>query len=137
MSQENVEVVRRILEANRSDDLEAAVQVAISLSDPSVEFTSVMAAVRPETYRGHEGIRRYFSEMAESWEEWRLETEEVFDAGPDTVVAVFGSRLIGRGSGAAVEARRAMVCVMSEGKLLRGRVHASREEALEAVSPRE
>jgi ketosteroid isomerase-like protein len=133
----NVEVVRRLIEANRSDDLEAAIEVGVALSDPAVEFTSVMAAVKPETYHGHDGIRRYVNELADAWEEWRHEPEEIFEVGPDRVVAVFGSRLIGRGSGVAVETRRAMACVMSGGKLLRGQVYARREEALQALDVRE
>jgi ketosteroid isomerase-like protein len=133
MSSENVEVVRRLIEANRSEDLELAIDTAVALCDPRVEFTSVMAAVEPETYHGHDGIRRYFSELAESWDEWRMEVEEVFAADPDTAVAVFRSHLIGKDSGATVGARRAMVCGFSQGKLIRGEVYSSREEALRAI----
>jgi ketosteroid isomerase-like protein len=92
-----------------------------------------MSAVELQTYRGHDGVRRYLSELADSWQEWRQEVEEVFDAGPDTVVAVFRSCVIGKDSGVAVESQRALVCVLSEGRLLRGRVYTSREEALAAV----
>jgi ketosteroid isomerase-like protein len=133
MSRENVELVRQIIDANRSDRLQAAIEAAVALSHPTIEFTSIMAAVSPQTYRGHDGIRRYFNEMADSWEEWRNETEEVFDAGPDMVVVVFRSSVIGKASGVAVETQRAMVCVLSEGKLLRGQVYPSRAEALKAV----
>jgi hypothetical protein len=55
MSSENVQVVRRLITANRSDDLELAIDTAVALCDPGVEFTSVMAAVEPETYQGHQG----------------------------------------------------------------------------------
>jgi ketosteroid isomerase-like protein len=133
MSSENLEVVRRLIEANRSDDLERAIDTAVALCDPGVEFTSVMAAVEPETYHGHDGIRRYFSELAESWDEWRMDLEEVFSADPNTAVAVFRSHLIGKDSRATVGARRAMVCCISQGKLIRGEVYSSREEALRAV----
>ncbi len=50
MSQQNVEVVHRAIEANRSDDLEAAVEALVALSDPSIEYTSVMAALESRTY---------------------------------------------------------------------------------------
>ena len=50
MSQRNVEVVHRAIEANRSDDLEAAVEALVALSDPSIEYTSVMAALESRTY---------------------------------------------------------------------------------------
>jgi ketosteroid isomerase-like protein len=135
MPSENVEVVRHLVKANRSGDLESAIETALALTDPRIEFQSVMAAVKPETYRGHDGLRRYFGELADSWEEWRMDPEEVFDAGPDTVIAVFSSHLVGKGSGVAVGARRAMVCSMCEGKVLRARVYPSREQALEAVGP--
>ena len=39
MSQENVEVVRRVIEANRSDDTEAGIETILALSDPDVEFS--------------------------------------------------------------------------------------------------
>jgi ketosteroid isomerase-like protein len=133
MSQQNVEVVHRAIEANRSDDLEAAVEALVALSDPSIEYTSVMAALESRTYRGHDGIRRYVRDLADAWEEWRPEAEEVFDVGPDTVIAVFGTHTIGKGSGVPVEARRAAVFLLSEGKITRGRTYPNREEALEAA----
>jgi ketosteroid isomerase-like protein len=133
MSQANVEIVRQAIEANRSDNLEALRESIVAFWDPSCEFTSVMAAVEPETYRGHDGLRRYLNDLVESWGEWRNEVEDVFEAGPNTVVVIFRSHQIGKDSGAAVEARRAMVTVLSGGKLLRARVYPSREEALEAV----
>ena len=136
MSRENVEVVRQVIEWTHSDDLDR-MDRGLALWDPNCEFTPVMAEVEPQTYRGHDGLRRYFSELADSWRDWRMEVEEILDAGPETVIAVFRTYLVGKDSGAAVEAQRGMVCVLSEGKLLRARVYPSREEALEAVGLRE
>jgi hypothetical protein len=76
MRADNVEIVRRLLETNRSDALEGAVETGIALTDPSMEFRSVLAAVEPRTYRGHDGVREYFRDMAEAWREWRLEVVE-------------------------------------------------------------
>jgi ketosteroid isomerase-like protein len=133
MSQENVEIVRQVIESNRSDYLEARIEAALALWDPSCEYARVTAAVDPQTYRGHDGIRRYLSDMADSWAEWRSEVEDVFEVGPDTVVATFRSRLTGKDSGVPVEARFGGVFVLSQGKILRGQVYPSRQEALEAV----
>ncbi|MBA2763668.1 MAG: nuclear transport factor 2 family protein [Thermoleophilaceae bacterium] len=135
MSQENVEIVRQVVEANRSDDLvEARIEADIvALWDPSCEWTRVTAAVDPQIYRGHDGLRRYFSDMADSWAEWRNELEEVFEVGTDTVVAVVRSRLTGKASGVPIEAGLAVVFVLSQGKVLRGQAYPSRQEALEAV----
>ena len=137
MSRENVEVVRQVIESNRSDDLEARMEAALALWDPSCEYTRVTAAVDPQTYRGHDGIRRYLSDMADSWAEWRSEVEDVFEVGPDTVVATIRSRLIGKDSGVPVETRLGVVFVLSQGKILRGQAYPSRQEAFEAVGLRE
>jgi ketosteroid isomerase-like protein len=132
MSQ-NVELVRQAIETNRSDDLEARIDPDLPLWDPSCEYTSVIAALEPHTYRGHDGIRRYFSDLADRWAEWRSEAEEVFDMSPDTVFATIRFRAIGKDSGVPIEARLGSVFVLSRGKLLRGRTYPSREEALEAA----
>jgi ketosteroid isomerase-like protein len=142
MSQENVDVVREAIESHRSDyleadDREARIEAVLGLWDPSCEFTSVMAAVEPNTYRGHDGLRRYLNDLADSWEEWQNEVEEIFDVGSDTVFATIRSRVIGKGSGATAESQRAAVFVLSKGKIVRGRTFPSRTEALEAVGLRE
>jgi ketosteroid isomerase-like protein len=133
MSRENVEIVRQAIEANRSDDLEARIEAVLALWDPSCEYTRVTAAVDPQTYHGHNGIRRYISDMTDSWAEWRSEAEDVFEVVPDTVFATFRFRAIGKDSGVPVEARLGVVCVLSDGKLLRGHTYPSREQALEAA----
>jgi ketosteroid isomerase-like protein len=137
MSQENVEVVRRVIEANRSDDIEAGIETLVALSDPGAEFTSVVAAVEPETYRGHDGIRRYYRELADSWAEWHMEVEEVVDVGRDTVFVAFGTHLVGAHTGATVEAKRGGVFAFSEGKIMSAHIYPTRAEALEAVGLRE
>ena len=80
----------------------------------------------PDTYRGHDGLRRYINDLAASWEEWQNEVEEIFDVGADTVFATIRSRVIGKGSGATADSRRAAVFVLSKGKIVRGRTYASR-----------
>jgi ketosteroid isomerase-like protein len=142
MSRQNVDVVREAVESHRSDyleadDREARIEAVLGLWDPSCEFTSVMAAVEPNTYRGHDGLRRYLNDLADSWEEWQNEVEEIFEVGSDTVFATIRSRVVGKGSGAAAESQRAAVFVLSEGKIVRGRTYPSRREALDAVGRRE
>ena len=136
MPGQNVEVVRQVIEANRSDDHEASVEAVLALCDRDVEYTPGIAALETATtYHGHDGMRRYLSDLAESWAQWRVEVDEVLDLGPDTVLATFVFHATGKASGAPVEARLAAVFVLSDGKLLRGRVYPSREHALEAAGP--
>jgi ketosteroid isomerase-like protein len=132
MSQENVEVVRQFIEAARSGDA-AAIEAFVEVSDPRIEHTRLPAASGPETYSGHDGARRWFSDMTDLWREWRNEIEELVDVSPDTVVARMRFIAVGRESGAPVEARLGLVCVLSEGKIRRSRTYSSGEAALEAV----
>ncbi len=133
MSRENVEIVRQAIEANNRSDDEARIEALLALWDPSCEYTSVIAALEPHTYRGHDGIRRYVSDLAERWAEWRSEVEDVIEVGSDTVVVSIRFSAVGKDSGVPIEARLGAVVVLSDGKLLRGHTYPSRQEALEAV----
>jgi hypothetical protein len=66
VSQENVEIVRRAIDANRSGPPEETVDVAVALSDPACVFASRLSSVDGATYRGHDGIRRYFADLADA-----------------------------------------------------------------------
>ena len=131
MAQQNTEVVRQFIEAARSGD--HAIEVFIAVSDPSIEHTRLPAASGPETYSGHDGVRRWFTDMADLWREWRNEIQELAEVAPDTVVARVRFIAVGRDSGVPVEARLGLVCVVSEGKILRSRTYSSGEAALEAA----
>jgi ketosteroid isomerase-like protein len=132
MSQENVEIVRQFIDAARSGDTDA-IEAFVAVSDTSIEHTRLPAASGPDTYSGHDGVRRWFTDMADLWREWRNEIEELVEAGPDTVAARILFIAVGRDSGVPVEARLGLVCVLSEGKVLRSRTYPSGEEALEAA----
>ena len=136
MSQENVEVVRRVYEATAHRDTEAV----LSLYDPDVEW--VMAHhPRGEMFgggsiRGHEGLRAWFRAWYEAFEDFEHKCEELIDAG-EHVVSVGTDRGRGRESGVRVEQQLAAVWTVRHGKVVRVVWWPSREEALEAVGPRE
>jgi hypothetical protein len=54
--------------------------------------------------------------MDQSWEDWRIEDFEVFDAGDDRVASTF--RLVGKGrqSGAVVDHRAGIALLVSRGE---------------------
>ena len=105
MSEHNVELHRRTMEAFNARDVEAW----IALADPQIEFHSAFAAVGGAVYHGHDGLRRYFRDLDSVWgDETRLETEAFFDLGEYTLVfQVLHGR--GRQSGAKVAMPVAMV----------------------------
>jgi ketosteroid isomerase-like protein len=132
MSQENVEVVRRAIEANRSGPPDDTVEKAVALANPDFEFMSRLTSVEGATYRGHDGVRAYFKDMADAWQEWRNELDEMTEVGPDTVLAEVTFRATGK-SGVEVELRSAVVWVLSGGRVREIHSYASRQEALEAA----
>jgi ketosteroid isomerase-like protein len=133
MSQENVEIVRRLMELNRSGPPDQTIEVALSLVDPAVEFRSRITAVQGAEYKGHEGVRDYFADLADAFREWRNEPEEIVEVSPDAVLGDITFHGVGRESGMEVELRSAIVCVLAHGKCVRVLVYPTRAEALEAA----
>ena len=132
MSREDVEAVRRSLEAFERDGLEG---LLLHL-DPEIEWTTTGAYIDLSTYRGHEGVRRYFGSLLDEFEDVRIEPVEFIDAGEQVIVII---RVSGRGrrSGAPVEMTLVSVGSVRDGKTVRVRNYPSRDAALEAAGLRE
>ena len=131
MSQENVEIVRRVYETYVSGDFEAT----FTLIDPEVE-TDV--SIRPEgkVYLGHEGLAEALRTWTGTWEAWRIEVEEILDAG-DQVVAFEKQSGRGKGSGVRFSQETASVFTLCEDTVVRIKWFSNRGEALEAAGLRE
>jgi hypothetical protein len=81
MSERNVELTRRVVEAFNARDIEAV----IAYCEPSSEFHSTHAAVGG-VYHGHDGMRSWQRDFEDAWgEEIRIEPEAYFDLGQDTL----------------------------------------------------
>jgi ketosteroid isomerase-like protein len=129
MSEENVEIVRHVLETFNGEDIEP--MIAFAHADLEVEITPEVST-EPDTYRGHDGMRRYFESFREAMDEIQFEAERLWDAGQSVVVAM---RLTARGRQTAilVEQRSAGVWEICDGKVIRIRAYASTADALAAV----
>jgi ketosteroid isomerase-like protein len=129
MSQEDLETVRQLLEAFNSEDIERV--LALTHRDIVVEIPPEVSA-EPDTYRGHDGMRRYFQSFRDAMDEIRFESEQVVDVGPSVVVTL---RLTasGRQTAIRVQQRSAGVWTTADGKLIRIRSYASAADALKAV----
>jgi ketosteroid isomerase-like protein len=137
MSQENVEVVRRLYEAIGRHDSEGV----LALYDPYVvcDYSRVGWGdlTKGGVYYGHEGLRTVYREWYEAWEDYEEVLEEVIDA-RDRVVSVVTGRARGRASGVAVEnAHHAGVWTIQDGRIIRVVWFPSRHEALEATGLKE
>jgi ketosteroid isomerase-like protein len=124
---ENVELMRRWFGAVNADDIDAAIAVC----DPSGVFISTLAVGEAAVYHGHDGMRSYFGELAESWgDEFHLEPEAYFDLGEHTLAfSVAQGR--GRHSGAKVVMAIASVARWRQGLMVYLKGYAHREEALQ------
>jgi ketosteroid isomerase-like protein len=129
MSQENAEVVRRTFDAVCRRDIESLLE----FYDPDIEYLPLTGTrVESGGYRGHSGVRDYFEEAGEIWEQMHPHADEVRTVG-DHVVVLGGCAVRGRGSGAESDTPMAWVLTMRDGKVIRHRGYATRGEALEAV----
>ena len=132
MSRENVETVRRIYEAVARRDAKSV----LALYDPEVEWDMSRGAFGDleggRIEHGHEGLRSWFREQYEVWQEWEDTPDELIDAG-EHVVSVVTSRSRGRTSGADVESHHAAVWTLRDGKVVRVTWFPTRAEALRAA----
>lgn len=129
MSQRNLEIVRRVNAAFSSGDIESV----LALMHPDFE-TAVgpELSVEPDTYRGHDGIRRYFNSFRSAMDEIRFHPESFREAGASVVVGVRLSAK-GRSTGIMVEQHLGQVWTIRDGKAIAVRSYVSYREALQAV----
>jgi ketosteroid isomerase-like protein len=131
MSRENVEAVRCGLDAHNAGDTPGF----LDLWDPECEwFTVTGSQMDAAPYRGHEGIRRYLAEAAETWTELRFDAEQILEGEDDDVVVAVGVlRGEGRGSGVPVEKRIGLVYELRGQKALHCRAYPDPMAAFEAA----
>jgi len=122
MSEENVEVVRRIYAAwleGRS---------ARDLIDADVEYVNPPDAVEGGTRHG----RQAFAGIRDAYDDVRVEPERFIDGGADVVVI---ARITGKGKGSGLDIdwRQGYVWTVRDGKAVRFRWFTKPEQALEAA----
>jgi ketosteroid isomerase-like protein len=127
MSQENVDLTRRAFQAFEDRDLEAV----LATLDDDVEAFPILAGMEG-SYRGHDGIRRWWAGLLGTFPDFRAEIVELHDFG-DSTMAVLRLRGHGVGSNTPVDAAAWHVSHFRDGKCIGWRVYASEREALEAV----
>jgi uncharacterized protein len=132
MSEENVEIVRWLYDAALRGDTERVIEMA----DPAVRLDMSERVFNPALYEGHEGLRRFYAEIDEIWEEFRVEPLEFIDAG-DMVVVSHLVRGRGKGSGVDVELPSTSVFTLLGGLVIENHMYRDHTRALEAAGLRE
>jgi ketosteroid isomerase-like protein len=125
MSQQNVEVARRLMAALQSGEHEQA----LGYLDPSVEFD---ARTRPDgkVWHGPEGVRSAMADWMDEWDAYEAEAERYVDAGADKVLLLWRERGRGRASGMPLEQEGATVMTLRDGRVSHMRPFVDRAEAL-------
>ena len=129
MSEENVETVRRSLEAfDRRDK-------APWLEARSEDFKVVTSNEWPEgDVRGREAAWDFYVTVADTFERRPFSDDiEFMDAGPDKVLVHQRNDVRGSESGVNVEIDYWVVTSFRDGKMIRDQWFESRDEALEAA----
>jgi ketosteroid isomerase-like protein len=116
---DRISVVRAFADAITERDVEAAV----ALCHPEIEFFSLMAQLEARPYRGFAGIRRYFSEIDATWEEWRVDVEQLLSTPDGRVAIVMSTHMRGTGSGLPLAERVANVWEFKDEKLWRATLY--------------
>jgi ketosteroid isomerase-like protein len=125
---DDVSVVKAVFAAFAERDLERVIE----LIHPELEFATVTSdyAGRTEPYRGHDGMREYFRDVAQVWDDLRL-TPRVFREVGDTILVT--GRVTARSPARILEGSTGWIFRMKDGLVVYGKVYASAVDAERAA----
>jgi ketosteroid isomerase-like protein len=126
---DNIALLKQGFEALNSGD-EARI---LAFAHPDFEtVVPPSLSAEPDTYRGHEGIRRYFELFDETMYDVHFHGERYWEAG-DSVVAIVRLTARGKTTGIPVEQVIAQVWTLRDGRALRAQTFPELSEALQAA----
>jgi ketosteroid isomerase-like protein len=129
MSAENVEFLQSMLDALNAGGVEAM----LPYIDPEFEVTVPPSlSVEPDTYRGHDGLRRYFAGFADVMDDVRFEASAFADAGDQVLAA---TRLVARAreTGLVVNQDVFQVWTVRDSRAVRAHAYPTKDEALRSM----
>jgi ketosteroid isomerase-like protein len=129
VSSENVEIVQRAVEGFNERGVNG---VTPFIHEEFEATTPPNLASEPDTYRGHEGVRRWFESFYEVMDDIRWDAHEFRPVG-DRVVIDFTLRARGKTTGLDFGQDAVMVWSFRDGKASRIELFESMEEALAAA----
>jgi ketosteroid isomerase-like protein len=134
---ENVELVRRLYAELASEGSPPEFEQRLSddalsrFLDPGIEWVPMShSLLAVESYRGYDGVRRFWGEFLSSWESYGVELLSVYDAG-DRVAAVV--RIVGRTNELEVDETQSSLLTVRDGRVVRVEAFADPEGAREAA----
>jgi ketosteroid isomerase-like protein len=129
MGKETVQLAGEVMDALSRGDVDRLIELA----DPQIEWHSFFAQLgEGGSYKGHEGTRRYMSDLKDAWEIVRADVDDAVGVG-DVAVLVGHLHYRGRGSGAETETAAGWMLRFRAGKVVYFRAFRDPESALAAV----
>jgi hypothetical protein len=129
MPDTNTDIVRQGFEALGEGDVEAL----LPLIHPEFEATTPRElAAEPDTYRGPEGIRRYFESFYEAMDRVRFEPDDFIAVG-ERVVVPLTLQTRGRTTGIETAQKVVQVWEVKDGQAYRVDVYATLDDAMAAA----
>lgn len=127
MSDAYADELRRGYEALNRGDL----SVVLELLDRDIEWREPAPSLDAGIHRGRDSFERFLRGWIESFEDFRVEPEQVVERG-ETLIAVVRQSGRGLASGVEVEARLAHVWTVDNGRAVRWEAVPNVDEAVEA-----
>jgi ketosteroid isomerase-like protein len=129
MSQENVEIVRKVIEAWNQHDAD----LWLSYASPEIEWMPAgPAAVEGAVYRGRDEVASGIAAVWETWDVFDFRDGELRDLG-DSVLWLGRVKMRGSASGIELDQEFAIHSVAQDGKLTRVQTFLTWRAALDAV----
>ena len=142
MSQENVEIVRSVVEPLDGINIaaidwgaEAVRELLGNAYSPDIELTTLAIPLGLDvsnSYRGLDGLVEYLRTWLEPFSEYVVNTLDYIEVG-DCVLVPSRQFGVGAGSGARVELELTTLSELRDGKIVRVHQYDTLEEALEAA----
>jgi ketosteroid isomerase-like protein len=129
VASDNVEIVRRAAEAFNEGGAEGVIPF---IHEDFEATTPPDLASEPDTYRGHDGVRRWFDSFYEVMDEIRWDAREFHTVG-DRVVVEFTLNARGKSTGLEFGQEAVMVWTLRDGKAVSIDLYPTLDEALAAA----
>jgi ketosteroid isomerase-like protein len=137
VSKENVDLARRLYaelasEGSSGEFERRLTDEALSrFLDPTIEWLPVTdSLLAVDSYRGFEGVRRFWGEFLSTWESYRVEPLRFDDAGDQVAVVV---HIVGRTHELEVDETRSSLLTVRDGRVVRVESFADVEGARQAA----
>jgi ketosteroid isomerase-like protein len=122
---ENIETVRRFIDAIQRGDLDAAASELAPQFE--VDDTDI-----PDS-DGQDSFYTWIGRWNEVWEKWRIEDPEYVPVGEDKVLSLFRMVATGKGSGIELSRDDASITEFRDGKVSKIGYYNDQQEALRAA----